>query len=112
MTGDVNTAGLQWDYATNWSNGGIDLMSCLIPGVAGGGTSEPVDANSELLKSLRKKVTMHPSDLKPHCIGETFLLPVAHFILVLSCVCCLFWVCLLLRAQSNGGLAFQSVWVC
>lgn len=63
-TGDVNTAGLQWDYATNWSNGTIDLMSCLIPGVAGGGTSEPVDANSALLKDLRKKGYNAPKRFK------------------------------------------------
>ncbi|HEX5626051.1 MAG TPA: hypothetical protein VFX48_08545, partial [Saprospiraceae bacterium] len=53
--GDVNQGGLQWDYAMNWSNGSTDVLSCLIPGLAGGGSSEPVDASSATVKEIRKK---------------------------------------------------------
>lgn len=52
---DINTEGLQWDYAMNWSNGTQDLLSCLIPGAAGGGSSEPIDASSATVKDLKKK---------------------------------------------------------
>ncbi|MBK8956034.1 MAG: YfhO family protein [Saprospiraceae bacterium] len=52
---DVNKAGLQWDYAMNWSNGTQDILACLIPGAAGGGTSEPAGSNSATAKELRKK---------------------------------------------------------
>lgn len=52
---DVNTAGLQWDYATQWSNGTQDIIACIIPGAAGGGSSEPIDTKSATAKELRKK---------------------------------------------------------
>lgn len=52
---DVNKAGLQWEYATQWSNGVQDILACIIPGAAGGGTTEPIDATSETAKELRKK---------------------------------------------------------
>ncbi|MBK9108422.1 MAG: hypothetical protein IPM92_08620 [Saprospiraceae bacterium] len=52
---DVNKEGLQWDYAMNWSNGSQDILACIIPGAAGGGTSEPAGANSATAKDLRKK---------------------------------------------------------
>lgn len=52
---EVNKAGLQWDYAMNWSNGTQDILACIIPGAAGGGTAEPASANSATAKDLRKK---------------------------------------------------------
>ncbi|MBK6546924.1 MAG: YfhO family protein [Saprospiraceae bacterium] len=52
---DINAAGLQWDYAMNWSNGLEDLFSCIIPGAAGGGTSEPIETTSATVKNLRKQ---------------------------------------------------------
>jgi hypothetical protein len=42
------TEGLAWDYAMQWSNGGIDLFASFIPGVAGGGTQERVSSRSPL----------------------------------------------------------------
>lgn len=51
----VNKAGLQWDYAMNWSNGSQDLLACIIPGAAGGGSSEPIDRESASAQALRKK---------------------------------------------------------
>lgn len=52
---DVNKAGLQWDYAMMWSNGTQDVLACLVPGAAGGGTSEPLSTSSASAKELRKK---------------------------------------------------------
>lgn len=52
---DVNKTGLQWDYAMNWSNGTQDILACIIPGAAGGGTSEPASLTSATAKDLRQK---------------------------------------------------------
>ncbi len=49
------TDGLQWDYAMQWSNGLIDCFSSFIPGLAGGGSQEPVDKSSASFKSLRQQ---------------------------------------------------------
>lgn len=48
------TEGLAWNYAMAWSNGGIDLFSSFIPGVAGGGTREPVSRDSEIGRNLTR----------------------------------------------------------
>lgn len=61
---DVNKAGLQWDYATQWSNGTQDIMACIIPGAAGGGTSEPIDTKSATARELRKKGYSLPKRLQ------------------------------------------------
>lgn len=61
---EVNKAGLQWDYAMNWSNGTQDLISCIIPGAAGGGSSEPVENSSATVKELRKKGYQAPKNFK------------------------------------------------
>jgi hypothetical protein len=61
---DINKAGLQWDYAMQWSNGPQDVLSCIIPGAAGGGSSEPVDSKSEVAKDLRKKGYNPPKRLQ------------------------------------------------
>ena len=47
------TAGLEWNYAMQWSNGYIDFFASFIPGVAGGGSNEPVSRNSALAKDPR-----------------------------------------------------------
>lgn len=49
------TEGLAWDYAMAWSNGTIDLFSSFIPGVAGGGTGEPISRNSEIGQDLTRR---------------------------------------------------------
>jgi hypothetical protein len=61
-TSSSETDGLAWDYAMQWSNGTIDLFSSYIPGVAGGGSQEPVGANSAIVKDLRRKGARIPSD--------------------------------------------------
>lgn len=47
--------GLDWDYAMQWSNGGIDVFAGYIAGVAGGGSSQMVDNSSEVYQTLRQK---------------------------------------------------------
>jgi len=42
--------GLAWDYAMQWSNGAVDVMTYLVPGIAGGGSREPVDRSSEFAR--------------------------------------------------------------
>ncbi len=46
--------GLEFNYAMNWSNGGLDLAASLIPGVVGGGSIEPVSGNSPLGRTLTR----------------------------------------------------------
>jgi len=58
------TEGLEWEYAMNWSNGFIDLFASYIPGVAGGGSQEPVGQNSAVVKDLKQKGARIPSDFK------------------------------------------------
>ncbi|NUQ25766.1 MAG: YfhO family protein [Saprospiraceae bacterium] len=50
-----NSKGLDWDYAMQWSNGTIDVFASFIPGVAGGGSNEPLGTNSAIYKALREK---------------------------------------------------------
>lgn len=45
--------GLAWDYAMQWSNGGLDLLSSFIPKAVGGGSGEKVSPKSDLGKKLR-----------------------------------------------------------
>jgi hypothetical protein len=56
--------GLEWNYAMNWSNGTLDLVSTLIPGVAGGGNSETVSKDSEFAKKYRQLAGSLPPGLK------------------------------------------------
>ena len=42
--------GLAWDYAMQWSNSALDVMTYVIPGIVGGGSREPVDRRSEFAK--------------------------------------------------------------
>jgi hypothetical protein len=48
------TKGLEWNYAMNWSNGVLDLVSTFIPGVVGGGSSEKVGKNTDFAKKYRR----------------------------------------------------------
>jgi hypothetical protein len=48
-----NVDGLEWNYATAWSNGVEDLMAMYIPGFAGGGSGEEVGVDSESYKRFR-----------------------------------------------------------
>lgn len=57
------TDGLAWDYAMQWSNNGVDILSALIPGIAGGSGSEVVGSDSETIKSLKKKGMRVPKDM-------------------------------------------------
>lgn len=56
------TDGLDWDYAMQWSNASIDLFASFIPGVAGGGSQEPVGAKSAVVQDLRRKGARIPDD--------------------------------------------------
>ena len=47
-------SGLDWEYAMQWSNGFLDVMASMIPGVVGGGSREKLAADSEVASFLRK----------------------------------------------------------
>ncbi len=47
--------GLDWEYAMQWSNSTLDLLSVMVPGLVGGGSQEEVGTDSELYQDLRKK---------------------------------------------------------
>ncbi len=57
------TEGLDWDYAMEWSNSTLDVFASFIPGVAGGGTQELVDASSATYKDLTRKGYRVPNPL-------------------------------------------------
>lgn len=61
-TSSSETNGLEWDYAMQWSNKGIDLFASFVPGVAGGGSQEPVGASSAVVQDLRQKGARVPDD--------------------------------------------------
>jgi hypothetical protein len=46
------TEGLAWDYAMQWSNGGLDVLAGFIPGVAGGGSAEKVYKGSKFYEQV------------------------------------------------------------
>lgn len=58
------TNGLAWDYAMQWSAGGLDLMNILIPGSAGGSSGEKVGKNSAIAKDLTSRGVQVGNDLR------------------------------------------------
>jgi len=54
-TGSSSVKGLDWDYAMMWSNGSMDVLSSFIPGIVGGGSSEPVSKDSRFYTELKKR---------------------------------------------------------
>lgn len=42
--------GLAWDYAMQWSNSSLDLLTYVVPGIVGGGSREPVTSNSDFAR--------------------------------------------------------------
>ncbi len=68
-TSSSETDGLEWNYSMNWSNGMIDLVAMYIPGVAGGGSSEPVGKLSATNKYMKKN-RMRPIDKGPLYWGK------------------------------------------
>jgi hypothetical protein len=55
--------GLAWDYAMQWSNNTVDAFASFIPGVAGGGSQEPLGKNSRTYQDLQRR-GMSASQLK------------------------------------------------
>ncbi len=63
-TNSSETKGLEWNYAMSWSNGALDLASCMIPGLVGGGSAEPVGEDSAIRQDLKRKGARLPKDFK------------------------------------------------
>ncbi len=53
-TSSSEVDGLEWTYAMQWSNGFLDLAATMIPGVAGGGSREPISSSSEFATLMRR----------------------------------------------------------
>jgi len=53
QTSSSDVEGLDWDYAMQWSNATIDLASTIIPGVAGGSSSERIDNDAASARLLQ-----------------------------------------------------------
>jgi hypothetical protein len=51
----LNSDGLSFDYAMQWSNTSIDLLAAIIPGAAGGSGGEPAPSNSKVVADLQAK---------------------------------------------------------
>lgn len=68
-TSSSETEGLEWNYSMNWSNGVIDLMAMYIPGVAGGGSSEPI-SRSGATNTYMKQNRMRQIDKGPMYWGK------------------------------------------
>ncbi len=56
--------GLDWNYAMQWSNGTLDLVSSMIPGVVGGGSQEELGSDSELYQDLKRRGANVGSDFR------------------------------------------------
>jgi len=91
-TSSSETEGLEWEYAMNWSNGVIDLFASYIPGVAGGGSQEPVGASSAVVQDLRQKGARIPDDFKaplywgslPFTSGPIYFGAIAFFLFLMG----------------------------
>ncbi|MEO6692654.1 MAG: hypothetical protein ABIO44_09970, partial [Saprospiraceae bacterium] len=66
-SGEVsNKTGLEWDYATAWSNGILDLTATIIPSVVGGASGERASNNSTLKSALVKaKIPINANTMIP-----------------------------------------------
>lgn len=53
-TSSSEVEGLDWQYAMQWSNNTLDLFAAYIPGVVGGGSSQPTTNQSEYGKTLNR----------------------------------------------------------
>jgi len=79
-----NVDGLDWEYATQWSNGFVDLMAMYIPGFAGGGSGEKVGTDSESFKRYRiKNAPLYWGDL-PFTVGPLYVGASVIFLFVLG----------------------------
>lgn len=47
--------GLDWEYAMQWSNGAMDLVSTIIPRAVGGSSNESISSSTAIAKSMRTK---------------------------------------------------------
>jgi len=60
MSSSSTTDGLDWDYAMGWSNGTLDVLTGIIPGIVGGSSGERMGWGSTY-EALRR--AGHPTDL-------------------------------------------------
>lgn len=51
-TSSSATDGLAWNYAMQWSNGGLDVLAGFIPGIAGGGSQEKLGKSSKFYQEV------------------------------------------------------------
>ena len=92
VTSSSETEGLEWEYAMQWSNGFADVMASIIPGFAGGGSSEPIKSSSATSKEYRKfgvrakEAPLYWGAL-PFTSGPVYFGAVIWFLAILSLLC-------------------------
>lgn len=66
-----NKSGLEWDYAMAWSNGVLDVVATIIPGVVGGASGEKAINNSSLKAALKEnRIPVNKNTQVPTYWGE------------------------------------------
>ncbi len=72
ITGETTSkSGLEWEYATRWSNGVLDLAAAIIPAAVGGGSGEKAENNSSLKSALKKaRIPVNKSTVIPGYWGS------------------------------------------
>ncbi|MBK7427660.1 MAG: YfhO family protein [Saprospiraceae bacterium] len=89
-----STNGLAWDYAMQWSQGGLETFTVMIPGVVGGSSAEKIGAGSATFKELRARGMNVPEDLKlplywgklPFTSGPVYFGGIVVFLFVLGMI--------------------------
>ena len=61
---DHSKAGLNWEYATQWSAGPLDWLTFLIPGAVGGSSNEKWSKTSAMADAFRKSGVKVDTDFK------------------------------------------------
>ncbi|MDH3244223.1 MAG: hypothetical protein OEM26_06380, partial [Saprospiraceae bacterium] len=57
-------SGLEWDFAMEWSNGMIDLLTCYIPGAAGSSSQARLFSDTKLYQELADQSVQHIDSYK------------------------------------------------
>ncbi|MBK7438940.1 MAG: hypothetical protein IPI77_19915 [Saprospiraceae bacterium] len=100
---DQPANGLEWNYASEFSYGYLDLVSMVVPGFVGGSSSEKTSPTSALAEDFRKKVKKCPTLLLHRYIGDPCLFRPGRRIRVSLVLYCFVLGSSISKAISNTG---------